>query len=507
LFNVTGASFANYLSQFHASVTVMEWVMLATMLHALDLFRLSGMVTRKQYTLAGLSLLIVKFGVDASLAHFFGQKWTLLAYFAPHFSPLFVAGVDMLFVAFIGAASLPFIWVGVAMSVRRLRDMGVHPFWAGLFFLPFLHFAFFLVLMAVPSDEPGEAHAAGGPYREGESPPPRQRVKPPLLDKLVPASKSGAILLAFALSVGGGVFCYAITTQVTQELGIMLFVGFPFWIGFVTGICASWRVSTKYSESFVIALLIVASMFAILLAMAWEGLGCLVMLTPAILLVVGFGVLVGREIARLSAATTRVAVAVLMLPALMAMPSPEITRYSTVSEITIAASPEVVWNNVVSFPRIDAPPEPVFALAAMPLAAVIEGTGVGAMRRCIFTNGEFLEPIQVWKPGVELTFGVTAQPQQIEQYVDIKRGQFLLKDNGNGTTTIVGTTWYDLRIGPAIYWHTIGDPLLHAIHMRVLEHIKRISESPEAKRQAEISAAGPAPELPVWVVQSRGAVQ
>ncbi|MFP6683945.1 MAG: DUF805 domain-containing protein [Polyangiaceae bacterium] len=473
------------------------------MLSALDFWRLDGAVTRKQYAAVGLALLLAKYAVDATVAQFFfAQEWTLLAYFAPQFSPLFGKQADPAFVATILGVSLPFLWVGLAMSVRRLRDMGVHPFWAGLFFLPFAHFAFFLVLAAVPTDEPGDPHAMGGPYREGEPAAPRQRVRPPLLDRLVPASQSGAILFAFGLSLVGGLFCYAVTTQVMHELGTMLFVGFPFWIGFVTALCASWRVTRSFWNAFGISILIVVAMLAILLATQWEGLGCILMLVPGVLPVVAFGVFIGREVAKVSAIPTQVGAAMLLLPALAVMPSPDLTPYSTVSEITIAASPQVVWENVVTFPRIDAPPKPVFALAAMPLAAVIEGEGVGATRRCIFTNGEFIEPIEVWKPGRELTFGVTRQPKQIKDYVDVTRGQFLLTDNGDGTTTIVGTTWYDLRLGPALYWHTMGDPLMHAIHMRVLEHIKRISESPEAKQKAVRAASGPLPKLPVWVVRT-----
>src|SRR5581483_913465 len=137
------------------------------------------------------------------------------------------------------------------------------------------------------------------------------------------------------------------------------------------------------------------------------------------------------------------------------------------------------WHNVVAFPAIDSPPAPVFAVLAMPLRARIEGEGVGATRRCIFTNGTFVEPIEVWDPGRELAFGVRSQPPGLGQYIHVTRGQFLLRDNGDGTTTLRGTTWYQLRVAPAVYWHLWTQPFLHAIHMRVLVHVKDLAEHPE----------------------------
>jgi hypothetical protein len=42
----------------------------------------------------------------------------------------------------------------------------------------------------------------------------------------------------------------------------------------------------------------------------------------------------------------------------------------------------------------------------------------GALRRCIFTNGTFEEPIQVWRAPRELTFGVRKQPAAVDDYLN-----------------------------------------------------------------------------------------
>ena len=72
----------------------------------------------------------------------------------------------------------------------------------------------------------------------------------------------------------------------------------------------------------------------------------------------------------------------------------------------------------------------------------------GATRRCIFTNGEFVEPVEVWDAPRELRFGVEAMPPNVAEYLAVEGGQFLLTDNGDGTTTLDGTTWYRLKVFP-----------------------------------------------------------
>ena len=54
--------------------------------------------------------------------------------------------------------------------------------------------------------------------------------------------------------------------------------------------------------------------------------------------------------------------------------------------------------------------------------------------------------------------------------------QFLLTPLPGGRTRDEGTTWYRHRIWPADYWRVWSDWILHSIHTRVLEHVKREAE-------------------------------
>ena len=127
---------------------------------------------------------------------------------------------------------------------------------------------------------------------------------------------------------------------------------------------------------------------------------------------------------------------------------------------------------------------------AYPIRARIEGSGPGAIRRCEFSTGPFVEPIQVWDEPRLLQFSVTQNPAPMEEWTPYKnihpkhldnflvsrQGQFLLVPLAGGRTRLEGTTWYTHNLWPAVYWQVWSDFIIHRIHERVLVHIKRLAE-------------------------------
>ena len=72
-------------------------------------------------------------------------------------------------------------------------------------------------------------------------------------------------------------------------------------------------------------------------------------------------------------------------------------------------------------------------------------------------------------------FGETTPPH-LHGFLEAVRGQFELLPQPGGQTLLRGTTWYRHNLYPAPYWRLWSDRLIHTIHMRVLEHIKAVSE-------------------------------
>lgn len=187
-------------------------------------------------------------------------------------------------------------------------------------------------------------------------------------------------------------------------------------------------------------------------------------------------------------------IAVLLLPSLMGfeqrLEETPATRI-VVSSISIEAPIEDVWKQVIAFDRISAPPQGIFRLGvAYPLEARIEGSGVGAMRYCVFSTGAFVEPITEWSEPHTLAFDVIENPPVMEELSIYKnldtpqlhgtfestRGQFSLRQDGR-STILEGTTWYRQKLYPDWYWHPISDEIVHRIHLRVLDHIKLEAEA------------------------------
>ena len=161
------------------------------------------------------------------------------------------------------------------------------------------------------------------------------------------------------------------------------------------------------------------------------------------------------------------------------------------SSIEIDAPPKAVWRQVVAFTQIPEPQELLFrAGIAYPIRAEIIGQGVGAERRCVFSTGAFVEPIEVWDEPHLLKFSVTSNPPPMQEWTPYSKidtphlkgflvsngGQFLLTALPDGRTRLEGTTWYRHSLWHAAYWRVWSDEIIHEIHMRVLRHIKTTTE-------------------------------
>jgi hypothetical protein len=171
---------------------------------------------------------------------------------------------------------------------------------------------------------------------------------------------------------------------------------------------------------------------------------------------------------------------------------------SVTTSIIINAAPEEVWKSVTSFPQLQEPTELIFKTGiAYPINATLNGSGVGAVRHCNFSTGSFVEPITVWEEPRLLKFSVEEQPTPMKElsFYDIepthlhgywisKEGQFKLTPLANKRTLLEGTTWYVNKIKPDLYWTLWSDFIVHAIHERVLQHIKGQAEQEKIRSLA-----------------------
>lgn len=288
-------------------------------------------------------------------------------------------------------------------------------------------------------------------------------------------------------------------TVVFQEYALGLFVLMPVVLGAVATLLLA-RLDPRFSRgrAYRAAWMSLAVCGFGLLAFAYEGVICLVMAAPIGWLLVWAGHRLAFEFVKHNgSAGVPAAVLALLLsvPSLMAFEHarPALLQLRAVrTSIDIAAPAAQVWQQVVAFPQLPAPTEFIFRTGiAFPINATISGRGVGAVRRCNFSTGSFVEPITVWDEPRRLAFSVAGQPapmRELSPYHNLqpnhlhgffvsKRGQFQLIPLPNGHTRLEGTTWYYNRLQPDLYWSLWSDYIVHRIHARVLAHIKQQSET------------------------------
>lgn len=310
---------------------------------------------------------------------------------------------------------------------------------------------------------------------------------------LVPENDRKRKFIAIVFTLVIALLFTAICIYRFGEYGFTLFVITPLFMGICPVVIYGKKKAITQGQAFNIAALTLLFYCLAMIFLAIEGLICIIMALPLGLICVWLGSLIGYGIIKRKpkgGAPTVIAL-LFIIPVFSFIEkdsTPSITSVTT--SIDIDATPEVVWENVVEFPQLKEPTEFLFQTGvAYPINAKINGNGVGAIRYCNFTTGSFVEPITVWDQPKLLAFDVLEQPAPMKEisfwdidaphlhdYFVSKKGQFKLIALPNGKTRLEGTTWYYHRIKPEFYWKLWSNYIVHAIHNRVLEHIKENAE-------------------------------
>ncbi len=444
-------------------------------------FMLSRHVSRKSYILSGFGLMTLKYVVEATVIFAMSGK-----FYAPliFLSPLFFQRQEMFantpsFVAWgFFIWTMPFLWISVSMSVRRsFAATGSAAFGLAIL-LPGINYLFMLLLCFLPTvNEPENC-----PYEpSGES------------SGMGVRSALAGILVSVVFSL----VIFLVAVYVFGSYGTTLFLGVPILIGVATTFLYNQPDLQSLGKSIAVSELALLIACGCLLLFAAEGAICVAMLLPFAVVMTALGGLIGYAMASttISKPTTFLLPLALIFPTLLGADAfyRSTPLYEVESSIIINAPPEEVWPNVVGFSDLESPPTWYFELGiAYPVRATIEGEGVGAIRRCEFSTGAFVEPITVWDKPNRLAFEVESQPPpmtelspyqhvhppHLDGYLRSQRGEFRLVRIPGNRTRLEGSTWYEFEMYPQGYWTLWSDWSIHRIHLRVLEHIKDLSENP-----------------------------
>jgi uncharacterized membrane protein YhaH (DUF805 family) len=455
------------------------------------LFSLHGRVNRRLYLVTGISLMLLKYVLDASAIYLIAHVvWTPWDYLVPllSYKVAKLAAVPAEFAFVFALWTLPFIWIGVTMMMKRAIDAGKSPAWCAFFVVPLVNYAVMLWLAALPS-VPANAELATTGHKTA-------------------AARYRSALVGVLIATGLALFAILLSVFAFGSYGVSLFLAAPFIQGMVVGYAYNRDAPRSAAETTTVISLSLMLVAGVVLLFALEGVVCLLMALPLALGLGALGGLVGRVMARAqSGSGLGFAAALFAVPsgAMMEKMSVPPPTYEVVTVVNVAAPPQTVWNHVVQFKEITEAPAWYFrAGIAYPLRASIDGVGVGAIRRCEFSTGAFVEPITEWEPPARLAFDVVDQPPPLRElsiytrvyaphldgYFKSSHGEFRMIPLANGQTRLEGHTWYSVAIYPQGYWRGASEILLHRIHRRVLEQVKRESELAAAERVAFGGDAG-----------------
>ena len=292
--------------------------------------------------------------------------------------------------------------------------------------------------------------------------------------------------------------------------GYSLFVGLPAVVGFLSVLVLSGPARHVFIRGVALSLIPLAAGGLIFLGTGFEGMICLVMAAPVMLGFSALGAIVaflavtvlpwiaghavgfggGRGPKAHTTAFVLVPLFIVLSVEPRFLPHPPTRMVHT--SVAVHGDIEEVWETVVAFPEITSAPGGIFAYGiAYPIRASIDGKGVGAIRRCTFNTGDFVEPITAWEEPHRLAFDVVENPLPMREWsfwgaIDTphlhgfmvsERGQFQLTPQADGAVLLEGTTWYHQNLWPNAYWGAVSDQIIHRIHLRVLNHIKATVES------------------------------
>jgi uncharacterized protein YndB with AHSA1/START domain len=300
---------------------------------------------------------------------------------------------------------------------------------------------------------------------------------------------------AIGISVAVTTLLDLISIEWIYEYGTTVFILSPVLLGFLPPFIIGRQGPISLRDSLKNSFLAMWIALACLILFAMEGIICIAMALPIIALFLMVGSYIGYITAKKGTIGTKNTLMILLLVSAGTMGFDSIDHPEKLipvrTSVTINAPIETVWENVVTFDKIPEPTDWLFSTGvAYPITATIKGEGVGAIRYCNFTTGSFVEPITVWDEPNLLSFDVLEQPvpmnefnpfwdihpKHLDGYFNSHKGQFKLTRIGKNKTKLEGTTWYTVDITPVFYWGAWSDFILHRIHKRVLNHIKKESE-------------------------------
>lgn len=272
--------------------------------------------------------------------------------------------------------------------------------------------------------------------------------------------------------------------------------GVPVALGFLTVWLGEYRQNYSYGRRILLPWGPSLMCLVCCLALAWEGLICVVLWLPLVLVLSSFGGLLAGLAGALfqTDRTKNYCLAVVALAPFIAAPleslrSEAVEVRDVHTQIDIQASRAAVWGQIKSVPLITEAEQREDFIHWLgfprPLEARLEGEGIGAVRYATFERGVlFIETITAWDEGNRLAFTIHADSKNIPPttfdehvtiggpYFDVLDGTYRVEDLGGGWMRLHLSSRQRLSTGFNFYSHLWTEYLMARLQNYILNVIK-----------------------------------
>ncbi len=232
----------------------------------------------RPYAIAGFSLMALKYVLDSAAVFLvLGVFVSPLTYLSPTFSSKasLLAGAPSGLGWALALLALPFAWVGLSLTVRRVQDAGRSTWLAFLFLVPGLNYLLMLGLCLAPTR--------------------------PAAARVAPRGPGAPVWSSAMLGVFGALVFSALmvlfSVEVLKSYGAALFLGAPVAMGAISAFTLNRRSPQSLAATLGLAVFTSALAAGTLLLYGLEGALCITMAFPPALVFTVVGAVLGRTAA------------------------------------------------------------------------------------------------------------------------------------------------------------------------------------------------------------------
>jgi hypothetical protein len=262
------------------------------------------------------------------------------------------------------------------------------------------------------------------------------------------------------------------------DLGMAFFFFLPLAVGISSGLLPDLKeaIIGTISSLFIFSLFLVVTKA--------EGIICVIMALPILLLAMWIGWLIGRAIrskkGEVHLKSTIAPVFIFLIVNILEIFSgnPSVPSSASTS-IVLNATPESVYNSIIEVDTVDVETNFLQKIGLpTPRKCVLSEAKVGGTRLCEFEEGLILETIKEITPNKYLRMEVTECKLDRERHwLKFNEDIYNIESVDNRQTKITRTTTYSSTLKPRLYWELMEGLTIKTEHDFVFRNLKKDVEN------------------------------